>query len=210
VWDVGGIAAERLLHVQRAFFFVGLSCRGKEESRLPINRNKKSELLEEYKVQIAKSSALVFTNFRGMPVSKLRSLRAKLGETDNGYMVVKNTLLRIALEQSGREAPESLLTGPNAVAFIGEDIGRGVKSIMDWIKAEKAGEITGALLGNSPLNAANAEALAELPTKEQMLANVLGAINAPATAVARMVTAPGASLVRVINARVEQQQGGAA
>jgi large subunit ribosomal protein L10 len=102
------------------------------------------------------------------------------------------------------------LAGPNAVAFVGEDIGRSVKSLLDWMKVEKMGEVSGALLGNSVLDAKNAEALADLPTKEQLLAQVLGAINAPASSLARLLTAPSASLVRVINAHVEQQQSGEA
>jgi large subunit ribosomal protein L10 len=91
-----------------------------------------------------------------------------------------------------------------------EDIGRSVKSILDWIKAEKIGEVSGALLGNSVLDAKNAEALAELPSKEQVLAQVLGAINAPASSLARLLNAPSASLARVINAHVEKQNGEAA
>ena len=177
---------------------------------MAINRERKTELLEIYRTQVQNSSVLVFTNYRGMSVAKIQSLRTKLGETDTGFMVVKNSLLGIALEESGLPHPESLLSGPNAVAFVGDDIGRGVKSILDWIKAERVGEVSGAVLGNSVLDAKSAESLADLPSKEEVLAKVLGAFNAPASSLARMLTAPTASLVRVINARVEQQSGEAA
>jgi large subunit ribosomal protein L10 len=177
---------------------------------LAIKRERKVELLDIYRTQVKKSSALVFTNFRGLSVANLQSLRTRLGETNTGFMVVKNSLLGIALKENGLPSPESLLSGPNAVAFVGEDIGRSVKSILDWIKAEKIGEVSGALLGNSVLDARNAEALAELPSKEQVLAQVLGAINAPASSLARLLNAPSASLARVINAHVEQQNGEAA
>jgi large subunit ribosomal protein L10 len=177
---------------------------------LAIKRERKVELLEIYRTQVKKSSALVFTNYRGLSVANLQSLRTKLRETNTGFMVVKNSLLGIALKENGLPSPESLLSGPNAVAFVGEDIGRSVKSILDWIKAEKIGEVSGALLGNSVLDAKNAEALAELPSKEQVLAQVLGAINAPASSLARLLTAPSASLARVINAHAEQQNDEAA
>jgi large subunit ribosomal protein L10 len=177
---------------------------------LAITREKKTELLDEYKTHIQKSAAIVFTNYRGLSVSKIGSLRAKLGETGATYVVVKNSLLGLALEQAGLPQPENLLAGPNAVAFIGEDIGRQVTALMDWIKVEKLVEVNGALLGNSVLDAKGAEALADLPTREQMLASVLGVINAPAGNLARILNAPGASLVRVINARVEKQQDAAA
>jgi len=177
---------------------------------LAIKRERKVELLDIYRAQVKKSTALVFTNYRGFSVANLQSLRVKMGDTNTGFMVVKNSLLGIALKENGQPAPDSLLAGPNAVAFVGEDIGRGVRSLLDWIKAEKMGEVSGALLGNSVLDAKNAEALADLPTKEQVLAQVLGAINAPASTLARMLTAPTASLVRVINAHAEQQQSGEA
>ena len=190
---------------RRRFIFVE-----RRDVALAIKRERKVELLDIYREQVQKSTALVFTNYRGFSVANLKSLRVKLGETNTGFMVVKNTLLGIALEENGMPNPESLLSGPNAVAFIGEDIGRGVKGLLDWIKAEKIGEVSGALMGQSVLDGKNAEALADLPTKEQVLAQVLGAINAPASSLARMLTAPTASLVRVINARVEQQNGNAA
>lgn len=177
---------------------------------MAINRTRKAELLDIYRFQVQKSSALVFTNFRGLSVGKLQSLRTKLSETDTGFMVVKNSLLGIALKEQGLPHPDSLLSGPNAVAFVGEDIGAGVTSIMNWIKAEKVGEIMGALLGQSVLIGTNAEALADLPSKKEVLAMVLGAINAPASSLARIINAPTASLARVINAHVEQQSGVAA
>ena len=175
---------------------------------MAIKREKKVELLETYRGQLKKSSALVFTNYRGLSVGKLASMRAKLSSNGTSLMVVKNSLLGIALREAGMPEPDSLLAGPNAVAFIGEDIGRSVTGLLDWIKAEKVGEVTGAILGNSVLDAKGAEQLAGLPTKEQTLSMVLGAINAPASALARIISAPSASLVRVINAHVEAQQKG--
>lgn len=173
---------------------------------MPITRAKKEELVAEYKKHIAGSPAIVFTNFRGTKVSQLNSLRARMAGTDSHYAVVKNTLLRIALEESGRPAPETLLNGPNGVVFVGEDIGRSVTALKEWIRVEKIVEINGALLESSVLDATGADALSDLPTKEQALASVLGAINAPASTLVRMVNAPLASLARVINAHVEKQQ----
>ncbi len=172
---------------------------------MAITREKKTELLEEYTKQVKGASALVFTNYRGLDVAKSRALRAKLSESGITYMVTKNSLLSLALKNCDLPAPKELLSGPNAVAFVGEDIGRGVTVLLNWMKAEKALEINGALLGHSVVDAKGAEALADLPTKEQMLATVLGAINAPASALARILAAPSSSLARVINAHVEKE-----
>jgi large subunit ribosomal protein L10 len=174
---------------------------------LAINKQKKEELLERYKEQIENAPAIVFTDYRGTSVSKIQSLRAKLNETGTTYMVVKNSLLALALQQSGRNFTDELLTGPKAVAFVGEDIGKGVTALKDWIKTERIVEITGALLETSVLDAAGAESLSDLPTKEQTLASILGVLNAPAGNLARILNAPSSSLARVINAYVEKQQG---
>jgi large subunit ribosomal protein L10 len=173
---------------------------------LPITRAKKEELLAGYKEHVAKSPAIVFTNYTGVSVAQTRSLRARLKDTGSTVVVVKNTLLAKAFEQVGRKTPDELLSGPNAAIFIGEDIGKGVTALKDWIKEAKVLEITGAVLESSVLNASQAEALSDLPTKEQTLARILGTINAPATSLARVIAAPSASLVRVINAYVEKQQ----
>jgi large subunit ribosomal protein L10 len=172
---------------------------------LAIKREKKVELLDLYRNEVKRASAIVFTNYRGLSVAQLQSLRTKLHGADTNLMVVKNSLLGIALKEQELPQPDSLLSGPNAVAFVGEDIGNGVTAIMDWMKAERTGEITGALLGNSVLDSQGAEALADLPSKAEVLAMVLGAINAPASNLARMLNAPSASLARVINAHAEQQ-----
>ena len=177
---------------------------------MAINREKKVELLELYRNEVQRSSAIVFTNYRGLTVAQLQSLRTKLRGADTNLMVVKNTLLGIALREHELPQPDSLLVGPNAVAFVGEDIGSGVTALIDWIKAERAGEITGALLGSSVLDANGAEALADLPSKAEVLALVLGAINAPASNLARILNAPSASLARVINAHAEQPASEAA
>lgn len=177
---------------------------------MAISRQKKEELVAQYKEQVEQASAIVFTDYRGTSVPQIQSLRAKLGETGSKYIVVKNSLLALALEQAGLPQPDDLLAGPNGVAFIGEDIGQGVTAIKDWIKAERIVTIRGAILDQAVLDENGADALSDLPTKEQTLAMVLGAINAPASALVRMVNGPSASLARVINAYVEKQKESAA
>ena len=173
---------------------------------MAITREKKEELVERYRGVLDHASAVVFTNYKGTSVAQLRSLRNKLRDQNATCIVVKNSLLKIALGEKGFAQPDELLNGTNAVIFVREDIGKSVTALKEWIKEAKVLEIRGALLEKSVLNAAQAEALSELPTKEQTLAMVLGAINAPASALVRMINAPGASLARVINAHIEKQQ----
>jgi large subunit ribosomal protein L10 len=185
---------------------VFLSLLGKEECHLAISRQKKEELVAQYRERLSGSSAVVFTNYKGTTVAQMRSLRGKLKEQNTTCVVVKNALFKIALGEAGLAQPDELLQGTNAVVFISEDIGKGVTALKDWIKEAKILEIRGAVLEKSVLTAQQAEALSDLPTKEQTLAMVLGAINAPASTLVRMINAPGASLARVLNAYVEKQQ----
>jgi len=173
---------------------------------LAITREKKEELVAVYKEQVAKSPAIVFTRYQGASVAQVQALRARLHDQGASYMVVKNTLLGIALKESGRGQPDELLAGANAVVFIGEDIGKSVTALKDWIKEAKIIEISGALLESSVLNAAQAESLSALPTKEQTRAQILGTINAPAGSLVRIINGPGASLARVLNAYVEKRK----
>ena len=173
---------------------------------MAINREKKEELVARYKDLIANSSALVFTNYKGTSVAQVRSLRVKLHDTNTTYVVVKNTLLALALKESGRVVPEELLKGTNGVAFLGEDIGKSVSALNDWIKAAKVLEVTGALLESSIVDAKGAASLSDLPTKEQTRAMLLGAISAPARTLVQMINAPGSSLARVVNAHADQNR----
>jgi large subunit ribosomal protein L10 len=175
---------------------------------LAINREKKKELIALYKEEIENSSAIVFTDYRGATVPQINALRARLRSNDTNYMVTKNTLLALALQQSGRTLDlGDLVEGPSAVAFVGEDIGKGVKALTEWIR-ETGGDVVrvkGAVLQNEVVDAKRTAGLADLPTREQMLATLLGTIMAPASKLVRVINEPGASLARVLKARSEQE-----
>ena len=174
---------------------------------MALSREKKEELVALYSEHLENASAVIFTDFRGSTVLQINGLRAQLKEADTGYMVVKNRLLRLALERNGVTAElDGLLDGPNAVAFIGEDIGRGVSALKDSLRElDEVIEIKGGILEQSVLDAAGAAALSELPTREEMLAKLLATIIAPATQLVRVVNEPGASMARVLKAHADAQ-----
>lgn len=173
---------------------------------MAITREKKEELIQKYKQHIDDSSGMIFTDYRGISVAQIQELRSKLGGSDASYVVVKNRLFKRALEESGQEQPEEFLDGPNAIVFLSEDLGQGVTALKDWMKDDGSEivEIKGGLLDSSVLDAKGAEALADLPTKEQTLAMILGVLSAPSGDLVRIVNAPASSLARVLNARAEQ------
>lgn len=175
---------------------------------MALSREKKEELVALYSSHLENASAVVFTDYRGTTVSQINGLRADLREAETSYMVVKNRLLRIALANNGvTEELDELLEGPNAVAFVGEDIGRGVTALKDGIRGlDEVVEIKGGILEQNVLDAGGAAALSELPTREEMLAKLLATIVAPATQLARVVNEPGVSLARVVQAHADTQE----
>lgn len=169
---------------------------------MAISKEKKAELIALYKDKIENSTALVFTDYRGSSVPQMQSLRAKLKETGANYMVVKNRLFGLALNEVGLPQPEELLTDPNAIVFLDEDISTGVKALQDWIKADEVIEVKGGLLKSSVLDSKGVDSLTNLPTKEQTQAMLLGVISAPSGQLVRVLNAPISSLVRVLNAPI--------
>lgn len=175
---------------------------------MAINRKKKEELVEVYSELAENASAIVFTDYRGATVGQINGLRHQLRQSGTTYMVAKNSLLNLALQKTGAAVETNgLLEGPNAVAFLGDDIGRGMKTLKDWIKdsGSETIEIKGALLEGAVLDANGASALADLPTREEMLAKLLSTIIAPASQLVRTINEPGAGLARVIKARAESE-----
>ena len=185
---------------------------------MAISRAKKEELVARYKELIENSETLVFTNYRGITVPEIQSLRSALGEHSATYMIVKNSLFGIALEQSERPPVTELLEGPNAIMFVGEDISTSVKALQDWIKdQDEVVEIKGGLMASSVLSVDDVDSLTDLPTREQTLAMILGALSAPSSKLVRTLHAPSEQLARVLkapvsglynvlNARVQQLQ----
>lgn len=170
---------------------------------MAITRAKKEELVALYKEHIENSETLVFTDYRGVTVPEVQSLRNKLREHNAVFMVVKNSLFGIALEQAERPPLDELLEGPNAVVFLGDDISTVVKALEDWIEDEdEVITIKGGLMASSILSAEDVGALTDLPTREQTLAMILGALQAPSSKLVRTLNAPADQLVRVLNAPI--------
>ena len=139
----------------------------------------KVEVVSEIKELLANSDAAILTEYRGMSVSNLRDLRRSLRGAGGDYRVFKNTLVRIAAEQSGIENLEPLLHGPTAIAFVKGDAVEAAKALKDFAKTNQKLIVKGGLLGNKVLNASQTSALADMPPKKQVLAELAGLFAAP-------------------------------
>ncbi|MBI1376991.1 MAG: 50S ribosomal protein L10 [Frankiales bacterium] len=145
------------------------------------------------------STATVLTEYRGLTVAQLKTLRRSLGETTS-YAVVKNTLTKIAAAEAGVEGLDSLLTGPSALAFVKGDPVEAAKGLRDFAKANPLLVIKGGYMDGKTLSAAEIAKLADLESREVLLAKLAGAMKASLSQAAALFQAPLSQAARTIEA----------
>ncbi|HOB05721.1 MAG TPA: 50S ribosomal protein L10 [Propionibacteriaceae bacterium] len=162
-------------------------------------RPDKVATVAELRELFSDSAAVVLTEYRGLKVKDLKDLRRSLG-TDATYSVAKNTLTQIAAREAGVEGLESQLTGPTAVAFISGDIATVAKGLRDFAKANPALVIKGGVLEGRVLDADSVKKLADLESREVLLAKVAGAMQANLAKAVYLIAAPLSKAARVLGA----------
>ncbi|MGZ6678064.1 MAG: 50S ribosomal protein L10 [Nocardioides sp.] len=140
-------------------------------------RADKQAAVVEITDEFSASNGAVLTEYRGLTVAELKNLRRSLGENAN-YAVVKNTLAKIAAKNVGIEGFDDLLAGPTAIAFIKGDVVETAKGLRDFAKANPNLVIKGGVYEGKTLSAAEVAKLADLESREVLLAKVAGGINA--------------------------------
>jgi large subunit ribosomal protein L10 len=176
---------------------------------LAITKERKDELVAQYADLIQRSQALILTEYRGLTMAGLNQLRDKMRQAGGEYHVTKNTLLQIALEQAGYPAPEDLFAGPTAVGFGFEDPSATAKALLDLRRDLEQFVVKGGLMKDSVLNAEQVQALAELPPREIVLAQVLGSLQGPLASLVGLLNAPLRELAYVLQQRGAQEQSAA-
>jgi len=150
------------------------------------------------------SSGAVLTEYRGLTVKQLKELRRSLGDHAN-YAVVKNTLTKIAAKEAGAQALADQLAGPSAIAFITGDPVQAAKGLRDFAKEHPALVIKGGLLDGAPISAAELTKLADIESREVLLAKLAGAMNASLSGAAALFNAPLAQAARALGALQAKQ-----
>jgi large subunit ribosomal protein L10 len=153
-------------------------------------RPEKVAVVDEVVEAFTNSDAVLLTEYRGMTVTSISNLRRALAPTGATYKVFKNTLVNIAAQQSNIEGLEPLLHGPTAVAFVKGDAVEAAKALRDFAKTEPHLIVKGGLLGTKVLDAQQALALAAMPPKAQVLAEIAGLFEAPLANLASLFEAP--------------------
>jgi len=171
---------------------------------LAISKEKKEELVSWYTDLFSKSKAAILTDYRGLTMADINQLRNKLREMQSEYHVTKNRLMKLALKEAGLPVPEDLLEGPTAAGFCFEDAPAVARVLVDFSKEFKTFVIKGGLLGDRIISADEVTALAELPPREVLLGQILGAIQAPSGGVVRAIAGSIRSILYVLKVRAEQ------
>lgn len=142
-------------------------------------RPEKVAVVEEVRERLNGSDGAVVTEYRGMTVTEIQSLRQALKAQGSDYKVFKNTLVRRAVADTSNDVITDLLVGPTGIAFISGDVSAAAKTLRDFAKATPTFIIKGGVVDGSALSASDFAALAELPSREVLLSQIAGVIAAP-------------------------------
>ena len=179
------------------------------EQRLKDPRPEKVAVVDEVRGRLAESSAAILTEYRGLPVTHLEQLRRALSAAGGEYKVYKNTLVRRAAAESGLGVLEDLLEGPTGIAFVRDDVAAVAKALRDFARTHPLLVVKGGLLGTDLLDARQTAALAELPSRDVLLAQIAGAFAAPMQRFAGLLQALPQNLAYALKALVDKGGAGA-
>lgn len=176
---------------------------------MAITREAKETAVATLQNQLAELKLVVLTDYRGLTVSEISELRANLRAEGISYQVTKNTLLRLAAKNTEnlKDIDPETFTGPMALALSTEDEVAPARVVFQYAKDHQALEIVGAITGDGQvLTPAEVKALATLPTREQLLGQVVGTIAAPLSGFVGVMGANVRGVVTVLNAIKEAKE----
>ena len=177
---------------------------------MALTRKRKEEMLEGYRTLVGKSRGYVLTSFSGLSVKQLEALRRRVREAGGEFHVVKNSLIRLAFQQAGLPLPETAGEGTTAIGFGAEDLPALVKAVVEAARESEGLKLKGGVLEGVLYSAAQVQRLADLPALPVVRARLLAVVQAPAGRVAGSLAGSIRQLVRVIQARSEQEVAPAA
>lgn len=174
---------------------------------MAIKKERKDELVGQYRELLKDSSAIFLTQYSGMSVKEMEALRVKISDAQGQINVTKNTLLRVAMEENELVPPLDLLNGQVATSFALGEASTLAKVLVDSAKGNDKIKIIGGMLGERTLSPADIEALATLPSLDQLRAQILGLITAPAQGIVSAVTNSVRQVVNVLDAYAKKDEG---
>ena len=174
-----------------------------------MGREEKATSIAELREQLGDARGAVLTDFRGLSVAEITELRTLLRKNAVEYKVVKNTLAKLAVKDTGLVGLAAYLEGPTGIAVSRTDPVAASKAVTAWAKGRQTFAIKGGVVEGRVVGPTEVVELAELPTREVLLARLAGAFQAPLQGLVQVLSAPLQGLVRVLD-QVRQRKEGAA
>ena len=169
-------------------------------------RAEKVAVVDEVASKLQSADAVIITEYRGLKVGQLAGLRRQLRDAGGEYKVFKNTLARLGAAKAGVEGLDEMLLGPSGITFVNGDVAAVAKALRDAAKANPLLVIKGGSMGGKVLSTKDVEALAELPSREVLLAMFAGALQAPLVKTAGLLQALPRNFAYGLKALIDQKE----
>ena len=170
-------------------------------------RPEKVAVVTEVRERLDGSAAAILTEYRGLSTREMAALRQALTAAGGDYKIYKNTLVKLAIAGGRHQSLESLLQGPTAIAFVSGEVSAVAKALRDYARTNPNLVVKGGLHGDGFLSAQDLGVLADLPSREVLLARLAGAIAAPLQQMAGLLQALPRSLAYGLSALLDQKGG---
>jgi large subunit ribosomal protein L10 len=170
-------------------------------------RTAKVATVDELKAKVDATSTAVVTEYRGMTVAEISTLRRQLRTLDADYKVFKNTLVRRAIAGTSVEPLDEFLVGPTAIAFVNGDVSAVAKALRDFARATPTLVVKGGVLDGKTLSKKDLAALADLPTRDVMLARFAGLLASPLSTMAGLLKAIPQNFAYGLSALIDSKGG---
>ena len=167
----------------------------------------KVDSVDAIKSTLSESKDYIFTDYRGLTVSQISTLRNRLRENQADYRVVKNRYAKLAFRQLDVPDVADLLVGPTALALLQDDAATAAKILFEYAR-ESSVTVKGAVVDRRLMNAEETEAFSKLPGRDQLLAQLMATMNAPLQNLVYAMNAVPQKLVRVLQAIADQKEAG--
>jgi len=169
-------------------------------------REEKAAVIAEVRGKLEAADAAIVAEYRGMSVTALATLRRELRNAGAEFKVYKNTLARFAVREAGLEGLEQFLTGPTAIAFVQGDAAAAAKALRDQAKANPLLIVKGGVVGSTTMTKRDLDVLADLPSREVLLAQFAGALQAPLVKTAGLLQALPRNMTYGLKALIDQKE----
>jgi large subunit ribosomal protein L10 len=171
-----------------------------------MNVDQKRRVVEELAERMRGADSMIVADYRGLSVTQIANVRGALREAGASFAVAKNTLARRAAEEAGQPLLVDLLQGPTAIAFVGEDAAAAAKKLSEVARQTRLLAVRGAVMEGKALSADEVRQLGELPPKDVLRAQVVGAVASPLQGAYDVLAAPLREFLVVLDQYIAQRQ----